>query len=222
LNAAPLPSPARIRLRIGISGHRRPPKLPVWSEAPLRASIDRMFATVAACVAAGEVAVVSSLAEGADRITAEAGLAAGFMLCVVLPFRRAEYARDFETQASRTAFEALLDRAATVSELDGSGQDRPLAYEAAGMAMLAEADLLIAIWDGEKAAGRGGTAQIVHAALSGGIPVVWIDPGNPEAMRLAWPRGSTLPQVNAHAQPWDIFRPAGDAEIATLIKKILV
>ena len=132
-----------------------------------------------------ELVVVSSLAEGADRIVAQAGLAAGFRLHVVLPLSRTEYARDFATQASRAAFERLLDRASAVFELQGAADERPRAYEAAGLFMLANIDLLIAIWDGEAAAGVGGTAEIVNRAIADGILVVWLEPKNPNAIQVS-------------------------------------
>ena len=87
MSAEPHPPAPRVRLRVGVSGHRVPPKLPARSEAPLRALLDRMFAAFAAV--ADEVVVVSSLAEGSDRLVAEAGLKAGFALQAVLPFTSA-------------------------------------------------------------------------------------------------------------------------------------
>ncbi len=191
------PIPPRIRLRIGVTGHRVPPKLPSDSETAVRALLDRIVAVIvktagevqseyAACIpqpAASdpcEFAVISSLAEGSDRLVAEAGLAAGFRLEVVLPVGRTEYAHDFPTETSQAAFQNLLDRASAVFELDGVPEDRPRAYEAAGFVMLANIDVLIAIWDGNDAAGIGGTAQIVSRALADGIPIVWIEPANPE------------------------------------------
>ena len=181
-------------LRIGVSGHRVTPKLPEQSLAPLRTQIDRLFAAFAsearadaASRHAAEIVIVSSLAEGSDRIVAEAGLAAGFTLQAILPFARAEYARDFGAAASRAEFEALLARAAEVVELDGNADRRPRAYEAAGFAMLARADLLIAIWDGEKAAGVGGTADIVTRAIAEEKLVVWIKPSSPDFMQLSRP-----------------------------------
>ena len=108
------PPPPRTRLRVGVSGHRAPPKLPAESEAPLRAVLDRVLATIAETArnsdndlagarpanGRSEFVVVSSLAEGSDRIVAEAGLAAGYKLEAVLPFARAEYADDFTTPES--------------------------------------------------------------------------------------------------------------------------
>jgi hypothetical protein len=105
------PFPPRIRLRIGVSGHRVPPKLPVEAEAPVRALLDRILATIveaaresesryaalahspasepaSAASFADTFVIVSSLAEGSDRLLAEAGLAAGFGLEAVLPLAR--------------------------------------------------------------------------------------------------------------------------------------
>ncbi len=236
------PVPPRIRLRIGVSGHRVPPKLPAESEAPLRAAIDRILATIVAtahrieksyvacaprrdaskaAAFASEFAVVSSVAEGSDRIVAEAGRAAGFELEIVLPFGRAEYAKDFETPASLDEFDKLLGDAAAVFELDGTPDDRPRAYEAAGFVMLANIDLLIAIWDGEDAAGVGGTAQIVSHAIADGIPVVWIKPTGPDAIQISWPKTDDLPPANASARAKDTFQPADDTMIAAAVRDII-
>ena len=151
------------RLRVGISGHRGPPKLPVQSQAPVRSSIERALATFVVdderaqqgapqvddrlakgaadrspepgastpAVSAANFVVISSLAEGADRMLAEAGLAAGFALEAVLPFSRAEYSRDFETPELQSAFEQLLARATAVFELDGAAEERAQCYRRA-------------------------------------------------------------------------------------------
>jgi hypothetical protein len=217
------PAPASPSLRIGVSGHRVPPKLPEESEAPLRAHIERILAAIAAAARkvniASRLVIVSSLAEGSDRIVAEAGLATGFALQAVLPFNRAEYARDFETPASRREFEELLDRASDVFELDGAAGERPRAYEAAGFFMLANIDVLIAIWDGEVAAGIGGTAQIVERAIADGIAVVWIEPTHPNAIQISWPGSGTAP-AGAAAGFKNTFRPADVVTIARAVEEI--
>lgn len=187
MSAKRQPPPPHIRLRIGVTGHRAPPKLPAQSATPLRQLLDRLFAAIA--VGPGECVIVSSLAEGADRLVADAGLAAGCSLQAILPFARAEYARDFESAQSRAAFAALLAGASDVIELPGTADDRPRAYEAAGLAMLARSSVLIAIWDGERAAGTGGTAEIVDRAVSSGRLVVWIEPAKPDRIMLSGPDG---------------------------------
>jgi hypothetical protein len=205
--------PSSPGLRIGVSGHRVPPKLPEESEAPLRTLIDRILAaivdTAPTANTASALVIVSSLAEGSDRIVAAAGLAAGFALQVVLPFKRAEYALDFEAQASRREFEELLARASDVFELDGAANERPRAYEAAGLFMLANIDVLIAIWDGEVAAGVGGTAQIVERAIADGIVVVWIEPSHPNAIRISWPGAGASAGLKSTFRPADVATVAG-------------
>ena len=227
-----------VRLRVGVSGHRVPPKLPAEAQAPVRASVDRVLAAAAVAAkaveqefvarwprpdqpAAAQFVVISSLAEGADRIVAESGLAGGYSLEAVLPFARAEYARDFETADSRAAFDRLLSASTSVFELDGRADQRPRAYEAAGLVMLANIDLLIAIWDGEQANGFGGTAEIVGRAIAEGIPVVWIDPAKPDAWQFSWSRAGEVPPAHAHAQPRVTFHAADEARLRECITEIL-
>ena len=181
-----------VRLQVGVTGHRLGPKLPQESVAPIRATVDRIVAAIASAARDVvdkrdgemidrklELVVVSALAEGADRIVANAGLDAGYLLEAVLPFAREEYARDFETEASRKEFDGLLRRAASVFELDGTRPDANRAYEAAGLITLANCDLLVAIWDRNDAAGVGGTALVVNRAINEGIPVVLVEPAAP-------------------------------------------
>jgi hypothetical protein len=246
------PVPPRVRFRVGVTGHRGPPKLPLESEAPVRSVLDQLLALVvklgrqaanayaecapaqpfltgtgatpdgaSAAAASCDFVVVSSIAEGADRLVAEAGLAAGFTLEVVLPFKRAQYQRDFTTAASHAAYEKLIQRAAAVFELDGNVAESPRAYETAGFIMLANIDLLIVIWDGNLASGIGGTAQIVSRAIGDGIPIVWIQPTNPEALHLSWSPPGEVPAANAYTRPNETFRAADKAEVGLAIREML-
>jgi hypothetical protein len=212
------------RLRFGVTGHRVPPKLPEESEAPLRADIDRIFAAAINAVRStgglGDCTVVSSLAEGSDRIVAQAGLAAGFSVDAVLPFNRAEFARDFETAESRREFEQLLARAANIVELDGDAANRPGAYEAANLAMLAKIDILIAIWDGEVAAGTGGTAEVVERAIGDGLTVIWIEPVHPHVIRIS-PHGAARASSATAGGIKQEFRVADVPTVASMMKDML-
>lgn len=49
-------------------------------------------------------------------------------------------------------------------------------YATIGQMLVRQADLLIALWDGNPPRGRGGTADVVTEARRNGVPVVWIDP----------------------------------------------
>jgi hypothetical protein len=211
-----LPPRPSFALTLGVSGHRpsRDPK-PGAGEAnsgpqlradKVRDAIDDFLANLKEAVddlsqAATEwfdsappvIAMVSSLAEGSDRIAAEAALAIGLPLDVVLPCARAVYEQTFVDDSSRAEFETLLDkaRARLILPLDdepGAAREAQLAhaYESAGLTMLAQADILIAVWDGEPARGRGGTGDIVDDAARQGTPVVVIDPSE-GTTRLLWP-----------------------------------
>jgi hypothetical protein len=219
-----------IRLRIGVSGHRAAPKLPPEAIPHIRQSVDLIFAAIfdAASNAAAEISdkparltVVSALAEGSDRIVAEAGLAAGCSLEAILPFARAEYARDFESllESSR-AFVELAGRAFSVFEIDGDPQDRPRAYEAAGFVMLANIDLLIAIWDGKAEDGLGGTGQIISRAIAEGIPVIRVDPSRPEELQSSWSGLGEIPLANA--LPGDAFISITLNHIGKTVRDILL
>lgn len=201
MSAEARPYRPHVRLRIGVSGHRPGPKLPAEVQPDVQRTIDRVFGTIVAHLtdaqgesrwafgaADPEIVVVSALAEGADRMVAEAGMKAGARLEAVLPLPRAEYEKDFETEASRAVFAGLLGRAGSVFELDRpeGPLSRKRGYEAAGLVMLAHSDLLIAVWDEGEAAGIGGTAAIVEQAVSEGAPVVLINPAEPQAAHLLW------------------------------------
>ena len=48
------------------------------------------------------------------------------------------------------------------------------AYEQAGQYVADHCDVLVALWDGRPATGRGGTEEIVQYARENKRPVVWI------------------------------------------------
>jgi hypothetical protein len=167
-------------LWIGVTGHRKPPKLP-------RASLDAVRATVGRVIDAlnsGDAVVVSSLAEGTDQIVAEEALARDLSLHAILPFSAPKYRRDFKDAETAGRFDALLKSSPTSVELDFDCEVGAEGYEAAGHAMLATSDVLIAVWDGEDAAGRGGTAHIVARALDLEVPVILIDPAMPDRVSI--------------------------------------
>lgn len=124
--------------------------------------------------------IISTLAEGSDRIAAEAALdeRLGFRLQCPLPMKKEDYLEDFETQASRDEFLHFLNKAENVLELDFGRDSIPTCYLNAGLVMLEHIDLLIAVWDGKEARGIGGTADIIRQAERQGIPVIWLDRGD--------------------------------------------
>ena len=190
------PPKARLALRVGITGHR-PNRLHQAQQAVLRGRVRDVLEGIRQMVLAWQRAnpslfskeppplrLVSSLAEGADRVAAEEALSAGWELQSPLPFPKEEYEKDFASSESKDAFAELIRRATAVMELDGSRDGEPAAYLAAGRMMLNHCNVLLAVWDGQQAHGEGGTGQIVEEALHRKIPVVWIAAQSPHSMHL--------------------------------------
>jgi hypothetical protein len=119
---------------------------------------------------------VCSLAVGADQIFAAAVLAAGGELRVILPSEG--YATTFG-DGDRARYAALLAAAMDTTTLRYAAPGEQ-AYLAAGHAVVDASDVLIAVWDGDPAAGTGGTADVVDYARARGRDV-----------RVIWPPGAT-------------------------------
>ncbi|WP_327183004.1 hypothetical protein [Streptomyces sp. NBC_01334] len=121
----------------------------------------------------GRLIGVSCLARGADLLFAEAVLAAGGRLTVVVPSR--DYRLSQVGPADAPLFDRLLAAAAEVLVLPREKAGRQ-AYEAANTVLIERADRLVAVWNGEPPTGRGGgTADTVLEARAASLPVdvVW-------------------------------------------------
>ena len=118
---------------------------------------------------------VSSLAEGSDRILAQRVMARpGGRLVALLPLRPVDYVLDFADAVSVQEFTDLVAVADEMEVIEGAPSDdwtREAAYERAGHAVLDRCDVLLALWDGKPAQGRGGTAEMVFEANLIGKPV---------------------------------------------------
>jgi hypothetical protein len=226
--ADPVPAPLamlhpprpRFVLSVGVTGHRAD-RLTSGLEAGARAQVEQALALIAAVAGdlhlkgAGwftgdppELRLLSALAEGADRLCAEVALEQGYLLDAPLPFPVDVYLKDFETIESREDFAALCARASRILELPGDRAAEDAAYSLAGGAILASADLLLAVWDGKGSGGRGGTGDVVAGALSMGKPVIHVplEPGG--EIRLLWPGdgpsgGSWHSALEHPADPFD-------------------
>lgn len=118
--------------------------------------------------------VLSALAEGADRLVVREALALpGTTLIAVLPFTADDYARDFETEESRSEFDELLARARAV-EVMPPAPSCEAGYESQGRWVADHSDVLLVVWDGGASRGQGGTAEIAAYAADGGTPILWV------------------------------------------------
>lgn len=122
--------------------------------------------------------ILSSLAEGADRVVATRAMQLlGAELHAVLPLPRAQYEEDFKSAGSRLEFERLLASATSVLELPAE-PGRPLVYKASGDYVVDHSDVMIAVWDGASAQGTGGVGDIVARARAKGKPLLIVAAGN--------------------------------------------
>lgn len=170
-------------ITVGITGHR-PNRMRVGS-AEIARQLNLLLATIRTGAGSGaELVALSALAEGSDQLFAEVALALGYRLEVILPFASADYETTFEDAARIPQFRVLLRQAAKVTELPGKLEDSTDAYEAVGQVTVSESDILLAVWDGQAAAGRGGTTEIIEHALKLAKLVVWIDAAHIRLPRL--------------------------------------
>ena len=150
--------------RIGVTGHRRldDPEAWPWVASAMREQLAGI---------APPLIAVTSLAVGADQLLARLVIERGGTIHAVLPFT------DLERSFSREDLPAYLELAklATVEVLDTPGTDED-AYLAAGQRVVQLSDIVIAVWNGKAAKGKGGTGDIVAYAISRGVPLIQIDP----------------------------------------------
>ncbi len=160
-------------ITIGVTGHRFLAELD-----RVTAGVDRALDRIEEAFDQAPLAVISALAEGTDRLVARRVLArSGATLIVALPLPESDYVTDFASSASREAFRRLLSHAERVITLPPT-PTRDEAYAAAGRYVLDHCDVLLAVWDGRKAQGKGGTAEIVVEARRRGLPLAWVHAGN--------------------------------------------
>lgn len=243
------PPRPRLTVRVSVTGHR-------WnkmrrSDAPavearigeVLARIEDVVAEVHRDLAAGyrsripdgpeppppDLRLVCGLAEGTDRLAADAAHRRGWSLQALLPFPRELYQRDFRKKLrgpdgfavdaepvepdpiSIEQFHRYLasaEKSGGVQELDGpAGQ--PGAYEPLATALCLNADVVLAVWDG-RSGKPGGTSHVVRIATAFGIPV----------LRIA-PDGASPPCLFQPAEA-DEGRAAGLAALDAHLRRLLV
>ncbi len=162
-----------IPLLIGVTGHRE-----VSPSDALAASeiVTQRLQKIKERYKHTPLILLSPLAEGADRIVADAALALDLELVVPLPASLDKYRNDFKTRESLTHFDSLIRKAKAVFVVPSCADklDRDEAYAELGRFMAKSCDLLIALWDGLRSRGVGGTADVVDARLATAEPLDWI------------------------------------------------
>lgn len=173
----------RRQVTIGVTGHR--PHRLNGSGDGLEAAMVRTLEWIASRHPESVFVVMSPLAEGADRLIARLAMEVlGAELHVPLPLPYELYSEDFGEGESNEEFMALVGRASRYYELPlrfGSyaelsrqvledNESRNKQYALAGAYIVQRSEEMIAVWDGHREEGTGGTAQIVKWRLHGVPP----------------------------------------------------
>ena len=162
-------------LVIGVTGHR---DLRAEDLAQLKTVVRNTIESLQRELPHTPLVLLSSLAEGADRLVAKVAYDLGVRLVVPLPMRREIYETDFQNENSKAEFADLLGRAAHWFELpllegadeaaiQAPGSARDAQYEQVGVYIAQQSHVLIALWDGEYRNLTGGTSRVVKLQLEG-------------------------------------------------------
>ena len=148
---------------LGITGHQERPGIDwAWVRCAVAEEIARHRKPIEG---------LSSLAKGADQVFAEAILAAGGSLVAIIPI--SDYEKYFDDNYL-TKYKSLLKKSKSIHlKSDGDDED---AFLKAGIYVADHCDILIAVWDGKVAEGKGGTGDVVNHALENRKSFVHIDP----------------------------------------------
>jgi hypothetical protein len=161
-------------LCVGVTGHRDidPGALPKVRQLVGQAfdELEKQFDL--------DFVIISSLAEGADRLVPEVALARErpARLIAPLPMPAEEYEKDFDTPESVGQFRRLLERAenhfvvGADNGYDAPGQ-RVEAYRRAGLYVADNCHILLALSDGERSGKPAGTWEIIRAKQAGESPI---------------------------------------------------
>jgi hypothetical protein len=190
------------RIFIGVTGHRK-----LENEAGLKLKIQEVLKKIQNYLprlknTRYEFILISLLAEGADRLVAHEILKlSGFQLNAVLPFELEEYIKDFRDPDSVNEIKGLISKADRIIQLSGEA-DRSLSYACAGRYVVDRCDILIAVWDGNSASGRGGTAEIVEYARKKQCPIFWINTEKDLEIRYEEGKGINLKSYEKKEIKW--------------------
>ncbi|MBK9175506.1 MAG: hypothetical protein IPM46_04050 [Flavobacteriales bacterium] len=148
--------------------------------------------------------VHTCLAEGSDRLVAQAVMEQeGSWLRAVLPFPSVDYERTFSSPEAALEFRELLSRdpaPLVVAPAPADADARRSAYFEAGRRVVDECDVLIAIWSGAPAGGKGGTAEVIDYARSIERPMLIIRTDRQLAIEVERFRGLYCPGLRE--QDW--------------------
>jgi hypothetical protein len=154
-------------MNIGFTGHQKIDRPERWGW------VREQFARILGEAAGRSDRVMSSLAAGGDQLFAETALGLGMAVEVVIPCNG--YESTFDEPGELERYEELLGKAVAVTRL-GFPSPSEDAYLAAGKHIIDWSGLVIALWNGKPAGGKGGTGDIVAYAHERARPVIHVHP----------------------------------------------
>ena len=170
-------------IRIGVTGHM---SLDLSRSSEIEVGIEKAVTLIAREYPESYFTVLSPMAVGSDQlVTKKIILKPGFTkLIAILPTDQEEYIKDFGVTDDHRAdyrgaerrqeFQYWLNENAAEIITMPPAPTRDEAYRESGCFIVEKCDLLIAIWDGDKAQGIGGTAEIVDKAIQCKKPLIHI------------------------------------------------
>jgi hypothetical protein len=154
-------------MKIGITGHQELDHDNLWNWVESELSL-----IIKDFTKQGETVGISSLAIGADQMFARIILSLKGKLLAVIPFP--DYERTFKKSDLNT-YKKLLEMAFKTEVLPKGVSDEE-SFFAAGKKVVELADIILAVWDGKKAEGLGGTGDVVSYAKKTGKKVILVNP----------------------------------------------
>jgi len=170
---------------IGLIGHREL----VSGELPkLQEAFDNYLEKILDSLKFTPVLVLTSVAEGADRLAHKSRFRNRIQICSILPLDVNEYVKDFKGRKKRVEFQSIIEDSEFVIALarnkiikKPSITERNKSYRDCALWICDNANSLYAVWDGKSARGIGGTADTVkyrmrtmgtNSHIEGGIQLI--------------------------------------------------
>ena len=161
----PLSSP----LVIAITGHRF-----IEFSHPIIQAVNSVLSTIIEAHPDKEIELLNPLAEGADQLVAqESRNFINIHLVSVLPLPIDEYKETFVSEEGKIALDSYVKTSKKVITLPRVAHPSK-AYQQLGKFLVEKAEILIALWNGEKSNGFGGTGEVVELAQQFEKSVYWI------------------------------------------------
>ena len=160
---------------VGLIGHR---ELSEQELPRLQSEFDGYIEKLLRILPNTPILVLTSIAEGADRLAHSSKFRNQIKICAVLPMEKKEYAKDFMTKSSLRSFRNAVQESDYVYGLKNrhtrswtTQNSRNKAYAECGRWISDKSNALFVVWDGRDSRGVGGTSDSVkHRQKSLSVP----------------------------------------------------